>query len=118
MLFRSNLRVEPATIHPDETATVTVDVTNSGSREGDEVAQLYIHQRVASVTQPVMTLRGFQRVTLKPGEKTTVKFSLAPEGLSILDTEMHRVVEPGAFDVMVGPSSAQTQTASLEVVKK
>jgi beta-glucosidase len=113
-----NLRLESATIHPDETATVTVDVTNTGSREGDEVAQLYIHQRVASVTQPVMELRGFQRLTLKPGEKTTVKFSLTPQALSILDSEMHRVVEPGAFDVMVGPSSAQTQTVSLEVTKK
>ena len=98
------------------TAKVSVDVTNSGSREGDEVPQLYIHQRVASVTQPVMQLKGFQRITLKPGEKKTVDFTITPEMLSMLNIDMHQVVEPGVFDVMVGPSSDQTGMAALTVV--
>ena len=113
-----NLKVTPATIGTAASTTVSVDVTNTGTREGDEVAEMYIHQRVASVTRPVMELRGFQRVHLKPGEKTTVKFPLTPRALSLVNADMHWVVEPGAFDVMVGPSSAETQKVSLEVVQK
>ncbi len=113
-----NLRVEPAVIVPDGTATVSVDVQNTGTREGDEVAQLYIHQRIASVTVPVMELRGFERVTLRPGERITVKFTLTHDALTILDADMHRVVEPGTFDIMVGPSSDQTKTIPLEVARK
>ncbi len=113
-----NLRVDPSTIGQGGTATVSVDVTNTGNREGDEVAQMYIHQRVASVTRPVMALRGFQRVNLKPGAKTTVTFALTPGSLSMFDVNMHRVIEPGIFDVMVGPSSAATQSVPLVVVEK
>jgi hypothetical protein len=110
-----NLRVEPAQILTGGTAKCSVDVTNTGSRAGDEVPQLYIHQRVASVTQPVMELKGFERVTLKPGEKRTVQFTITPEMLSILNIDMHKVVEPGVFDVMVGPSSDKTSTVKLTV---
>ncbi len=109
-------RVEPAQIAVGGRATVSVDVTNTGSREGDEVVQLYIHQRVASVTQPVMALKGFQRAALKPGETKTVELPITPESLSILNLDMRDVVEPGTFDVMVGPSSDQAQTVSLAVV--
>jgi len=112
----NNLHVEPAQIISSGTATVSVDITNSGSREGDEVPQLYIHQRVAEVTQPVMQLRGFQRITLKPGEKKTVEFTVTPGMLSMLNIDMHRVVEPGVFEVMVGPSSDQTSTVALTVL--
>ena len=110
-----NLRVTPAQIVNGGTAKVSVDVTNTGSREGDEVPQLYIHQQVASVTQPVMQLRAFQRITLKPGEKKTVEFTITPDMLSMLNLDMHRVVEPGVFDLMVGPSSDQTKTIQLTV---
>jgi hypothetical protein len=92
-----------------------VDITNTGSREGDEVAQLYIHQRVASVTRPVMELKGFQRITLKPGEKRSVTFDITPDILAMLNRDMHRAVEPGEFDLMVGPSSDQTSTVKLSV---
>jgi hypothetical protein len=83
--------------------------------EGDGVAELYIHQRVASVTAPG---RGAERVP--PGdaqarEKTTVEFLLAPEALSLLDVNMNRVVEPGTFDLLVGPSSVQTESIPLQV---
>ena len=110
-----NLKVEPRQIMQSGTAKVSVDVTNTGSREGGEVPQLYIHQRVASVTQPVMQLKGFERITLKPGEKRTVTFAVTPEMLSILNIDMHRVVEPGVFDLIVGPSSEKTSTVKLTV---
>ena len=111
-----NLRVEPAQIQTRGTAKVSVDITNTGSREGDEVPQLYIHQKIASVTRPVMQLKGFQRTTLKPGEKKTVEFTITPETLSMLDTDMHKVVEPGIFEIMVGPSSDHTTTVPLAVI--
>jgi beta-glucosidase len=110
-----NLRVEPAQILSGGTAKVSVDVTNTGKREGDEVAQLYVHQKVASVTQPVMQLKGFERITLKPGEKKTVEFTVTPEMLSILNIDMHRMVEPGVFELMAGPSSDKTSTVRLTV---
>jgi len=111
-----NLRVEPSQIVAGGTAKVSIDVSNSGSREGDEVPQLYIHQRIASITQPVMQLKGFQRVTLKPGETKTVEFTVTPDTLAMLNVDMHRVVEPGVFDLMVGPSSDQTSAVALTVV--
>ena len=111
-----NLRVEPAQIQTRGTAKVSVDITNTGSREGDEVPQLYIHQKIASVTRPVMQLKGFQRTTLKPGEKKTVEFTITPETLSMLDTDMHKVVESGIFEIMVGPSSDHTTTVPLAVI--
>jgi beta-glucosidase len=113
-----HLRVEPAAIGTGGETTVSVDVTNAGSREGDEVAELYIHQRVASVTRPVMELRGFQRLGLKPGEMKTVEFKLTPRDLQMLNQDMHWVVEPGVFDIMVGPSSDQTSSVPLQVVAK
>jgi len=97
---------------------VTVDVTNTGTREGDEVPQLYIHQCVSSVTRPVLELRGFQRVHLAPGEKTTVTFNLTPESLALWNEEMRRVVEPGVFDILVGTSSAKTEATQLTVSAK
>ncbi len=110
-----NLRLEPAQIELGGVTKARVDVTNTGSREGDEVAELYLHQRVASVTQPVMKLIGFERISLKPGEKRTVEFTITPHMLSMLNTDMHRVVEPGIFDVMIGPSSDDTKKVALKV---
>ena len=110
------LRVEPTQIVSGATARVTVDVSNTGSRAGDEVPQLYIHQRVASITRPVIELKGFQRISLQPGEKKTVEFAVTPDMLSMLNIDMHRVVEPGVFDLMVGPSSDQTSTVALTVL--
>src|SRR5204862_5175962 len=89
------------------TAKVSVDVSNTGSRDGDEVPQLYIHQKIASVSRPVMQLKGFQRITLHSGEKKTVELTVTPETLSMLDTNMQKVVEPGIFEILVGPSSDQ-----------
>src|SRR5882672_3564496 len=111
-----NLRVEPKQISAGGSAKVSVDIANTGTREGDEVPQMYIHQRIASVTRPVMELKGFQRVTLKPSETKTVEFTITPKTLSMLNTDMHKVVEPGIFDVMVGPNSDRTTAVALAVV--
>jgi beta-glucosidase len=113
----TNVAVSPAAIAPAGRAEVTADVTNTGTVKGDEVVQLYIHQLVSSVTRPAKELRGFERVTLNPGEKKTVKFVLGPDELSIIDRQMKRTVEPGPFEIMVGTSSTQLTTARLEVTR-
>jgi beta-glucosidase len=111
-----NVRVEPKSIRPGSSAKVSVDIVNTGNRAGDEVVQLYIHQRVASITRPVLQLRGFRRVSLESGQKVTVDFTLTPDDLSLIDVNMNRVVEPGTFDLMVGASSTETTSVALEVV--
>ncbi|HEY6448592.1 MAG TPA: CIA30 family protein [Acidobacteriaceae bacterium] len=110
-----NLKVEPNHIETGGTAKVSVDVTNTGSRAGDEVPQLYVHEEVTSLTRPVMQLRGFQRIALQPGEKRTVTFTVGPDDFAFYNADMHKVVEPGTLDIMVGPSSADTNTVHLEV---
>lgn len=114
----SQLQVSPARIGPAGQAKVSVTVTNSGSRAGDEVVQLYIRDLVSSVTRPVMELKDFKRISLAPGESKAVEFVITPAKLSFLDLNMNRVVEPGWFDIMVGTSSAKYQTAKLEVVAR
>lgn len=94
---------------------VSVEVANVGERAGDEVVQLYLRDRVASVTQPVKALKGFQRVTLAPGERRTLQFTLDAPALQLWDAHMRRVVEPGEFDVMVGPDSVQLKRVTLVV---
>lgn len=112
----SNLRLSAASIAPEGETTVSVDVTNTGEREGDEVAQLYLHDEVSSLTRPVMELKGFRRISLKPGEIKTIQFPLTPAELGFYNIAMKWVVEPGTFTVMVGPSSAQTTSVKLNVV--
>jgi len=113
-----NLKVAPEKIGPAGEAVVTVDVTNTGGRAGDEVVQLYVRDRVASVTRPVKELRGFERVTLAPGERKTVTFKVGPAALRFTSEHMERVVEPGLFDLMVGTSSKTAATVPLEVVER
>jgi beta-glucosidase len=112
----SNLRLAPATIGTQGDTTVSVDIKNTSNVRGDEVVQLYIRDEVSSVTRPVEELRGFQRVTLNPGETRTVDFKLGFAGLSFLNRDMHRVVEPGAFKIMVGSNSVDLMSAELKVV--
>ena len=114
----ANLKVTPAQIGPAGEAKVSVTVTNTGKRAGDEIVQLYIHDLVSSVTRPVMELKDFKRVSLKPGESKTVEFTITPDKLSFLNLNMESVVEPGSFDIMVGTSSVKYETAKLEVVAK
>ena len=84
---------------------VSFDVQNVGDRDGEEVAQLYLHDQVASVSQPMLQLRHFARVAIKKGATRRVSFTVTPEDLSIVNRDMQTVVEPGDFDVMVGGSS-------------
>ncbi len=100
-----------------DTLTVSVDVTNPGDRTGDEVVQMYVRDLVRSVTPPVMELKGFERVTLAPGETLTVSFPLTIEDLAFYDADGWWVVEPGAFAVMVGGSSAETREARFEATE-
>ena len=110
-----DLRLGATSIAPSEGLTVRVDVTNTGAREGAEVAQLYIRDVVTSVTRPVRELAGFRRVALKPGETRTVEFRLAPEQLGFYDRAMRFVVEPGTFQVFAGGSSVGGLETSFEV---
>ena len=112
----SNLRLASATIATEGETSVSVDVTNTGTREGDEVAQLYIRDEVSVVTRPVIELKGFKRVHLKPGETQTVQFKLTPAELGYYNLEMAWVVEPGTFQIMVGPNSVETTRVALQVV--
>jgi len=84
---------------------ISLDVTNTGSRSGAEVVQLYINDVISSVTTPVKELQGFEKVMLNPGEKKRIEFALTPEHLSFFDQNLKEVVEPGTFKVMVGSSS-------------
>jgi beta-glucosidase len=116
----ANLRVTPDKTGPQGRATVTAEVTNTGKMAGDEIVQMYIRDEVGSVTRPVKELKGFARIHLKPGETKTVEFAITPDKLSFLDEEMNRVVEPGMFSIMVGPSSRSDRllTAKLEILQK
>jgi len=100
-----NLRITPPAQSLRTNVTVSVDVRNSGAREGDEVVQLYTRDVVSSVTTYEKNLRGFERVHLKPGETKTVNFTLTPADLALWDRNMRFVVEPGKFKVMVGSGS-------------
>ena len=108
-------RLSKATIAPADSVTVSVDVTNTGKWQGDEVVQLYIRDDISSVTRPVKELKGFARVTLAPGERRTVTFTVTPAELQFYGMDMKRVVEPGSFTLMTGPNSVDLQTTTLTV---
>jgi beta-glucosidase len=98
---------------------VSVDVTNAGARDGDEVVQLYTHQLVTSVTTYEKNLRGFERIHLKPGETKTLTFNLKPEDLALWDRQMRFVVEPGAYKVMIGSGSEDIRlTGQFEITAR
>jgi beta-glucosidase len=95
--------------------TVSVPVRNTGARTGDETVQLYVHQMVSSVTRPIKELKAFRRITLGPGESKTLTFVLTPEAFRMWNVSMQRVVEPGAFEIMVGPNSVDLKTVLLTI---
>lgn len=108
----SNLIVSPAEQAPKGDVTITFDVTNTGKRTGDEIVQLYVSDKVSSVISYESLLRGFKRITLKPGETKNVSFVLKPEDLEILDINMNWTVEPGEFEVRIGASSTDIRLRS------
>ena len=99
--------LENSSISSDGTTTVSVEVTNTGDREGDEVVQMYVRDDFASVGRYLKLLKGFKRVTLKPGETKTVSFNLGFDELNVLNQDMKKVVEPGTFTISVGSSSLE-----------
>ena len=101
----SNLKNDPVQQKSDGAISISLDITNSGSRKGDEVVQLYLKDMVSSVTVYETQLRGFERITLNPNETKTVNFKLKPDDLELLDKDMRWTVEPGAFEVRIGSSS-------------
>jgi beta-glucosidase len=106
--------VTKAVSEGDFTATVSIEVTNSGKRSGREVVQLYVHDLVGSVTRPLRELKGFQLVDLAAGESKTVQFTLGKEELSFLRRDMTWGMEPGTFDIYIGGDSRATQKVSFE----
>ncbi len=114
----SNLQVSPGSGHQQADVEVSVDVTNTGQRGGDDVVELFLKQEYSSVTVYEYDLRGFERVHLAPGEKKTVHFTLHPDDLAILDKNMNWTVEPGKFEVMIGNSSEDIKLKKeFEVVR-
>ncbi len=113
----ADLRLSEDNILPADSTRLSFTVTNTGKIAGDEVCQLYIRDEYASLTRPVMELKGFQRISLQPGEKKTVSFIVGPEQLSMLDQQLEKMVEPGTFRLMVGSSSRHIRLHGRLTVK-
>ncbi|MBS7624116.1 beta-glucosidase BglX [Candidatus Bathyarchaeota archaeon] len=114
----SGLYISPQEVVKDQDIRITFRLKNVGDREGDEVAQLYVRDVVASVTRPVKELKGFRRVTLKPGEEKSVEFKLTLEDISFLNHELKRIVEPGEFKIMIGSSSEDIRLTGSFMVRE
>jgi beta-glucosidase len=112
----SQLRLSSTRLRRNGSLKVTVNVANTGSRDGDEVVQLYLHDPVATIVAPVRRLRGFQRVTLAAGQSRDVSFTLTTDDVGFYDNDAEFRVEPGTVEVYVGNSSAATLTSTFEVV--
>ena len=95
--------------------TATINVKNTGSRDADEVVQLYIRDMVASISRPVKELKGFQRIHLAAGESREISFDITPEMLKFYNAELKHVIEPGDFQIMVGGNSKEVKTQNLTV---
>lgn len=112
-----NLKLEKSEIESDESTTLSLSITNTGTRDGDEVVQLYLKDVLASVARPVLELKGFQRITLKAGETKNLTFTITPEMLKMLNANMEWVVEPGNFELLIGASSRDIRLKTLLTVK-
>lgn len=106
----SDMTLSSTELPMDGTLTASVTVTNKGDREGDEVVQLYVRDLVGSISRPVKELKGFERITLKPGESRKVDFRITPDMLKFYNFDLEEVNEPGEYDVMIGPNSRDVKT--------
>ena len=111
----SDVRLSNAQMRLNDSVDATVTVTNAGQRDADEVVQLYIRDVQCSVSRPVKELKGFQRIHLKAGESQEVTFKVSREQLAYLDAEGNEIMEPGLFQIMVGPDSKHVSIAELRV---
>lgn len=108
-------RLDMERISPDGMAVVSIDIKNTGQRAGDEVVQMYVRDDIASVGRYLKLLKGFQRISLEPGESTTVSFDIGFEELSILNQQMKKVVEPGDFTISLGNSSMEKDLQKIKL---
>jgi beta-glucosidase len=113
----SPVTLDKASIRPGEPLTASVTITNNGARDGEEVVQLYVRDLVGSVTRPVKELKGFQKISLKKGEKRTLRFTLTDADLAFTRQDMSWGSEPGAFKLWIGPSSAEGSEAGFELTE-
>jgi len=114
----NNIQLNKNNITQKDTTVVSCTVKNTGNKAGDEVVQLYIHDMLASVSRPVMELKGFQRIHLDAGESKTVAFTITPGMLSMLNKELQTVIEPGDFRIMIGASSRDIRLKEMLTVKE
>lgn len=113
-----NLKVDKAEIGKDETVKVSVDITNVGEKDGEEIIQLYIRDDYSSATRPVKELKDFRRIALKKGEAKTVTFEVTPDKLAFYDVDMKYGIESGSFKIMVGFSSRDEDLLSTVLTVK
>ena len=110
-----DIHLSKTNIAGNEGLTATVTVTNSGNYDGEEVVQLYLHDKIASITPPVKQLKGFQKISLKKGESKDVVFNITQNDLMFYDEGLKLVAEPGEFEVMIGPNSRDTKSVSFSL---
>ena len=110
------LHLSADTLRMNEILTITANLTNAGKYAGTEVVQLYVRDKVGSVTRPVKELKGFQRIALQPGETKTVTFELPISDLAFWNIDMKKVVEPGEFTLWIGTNSSDGLSADFEVL--
>jgi len=113
----SDLTIEKTNLKKGDSTSISCTITNTGKRDGDEVVQLYIRDLLSSVSQPVMQLKGFERIHLKVGESRKVSFKILPEHLSLFDVDMNKIIEPGEFRLMIGSSSRDIKLKGNLVVE-
>jgi beta-glucosidase len=111
------LRLSTPRLRRSDSVVVSIRVTNTGRRAGDEVVQLYLRDEVASITRPVLALRRFERISLAPGEARTVGFTLRADDFAFPGSDLRPTVEPGFFTVGVGTNSAELQEARFELIE-
>jgi beta-glucosidase len=114
----SNMKLNTKKVIVGEPVKVTIDVTNTGDRDGDEIVQLYIRDMVSTVTRPIQELKDFARINLKKGETKTVTFLVTADKLQYYGPDMKRMVEPGEFEVQVGKNSVDYLSDKFEVIKQ
>ncbi|MDR6845875.1 beta-glucosidase BglX [Flavobacterium granuli] len=112
----SNLKISSDKMNSGEKVTVSIDVANTGNYDGKETVQLYIRDVVGSVTRPVRELKGFQKITIKKGEKQTLTFNISAEDLKFYNSDLKFVAEPGLFEVFVGENSNTSNKVSFNLV--
>lgn len=111
-----DIRLSSDKMASDGSIKASVNVKNTGSRDGDEIVQLYIHDQVACISRPVKELKGFQRVHLSAGESREITFDITPDLLKYYNYNLDNVLEPGTFDLMIGPNSSSLKSVSFTVV--